>query len=187
MPIHARVRRRPEGIMLRTPSRQAKNEAIEALQLHAGLVIQSAARVLGSLHEAEDLAQDLAERLLRKPPRDVQRWPALLKTMAVNAAIDRLRRRRETRELDEATTEDGPFEALAQDERADLLRRALAQLSERDATLYSLYYLADLSQADLAHQLDMTPTAVGVALHRVRQRLSKAIAALVQAPQGDAS
>ncbi len=170
---------------MRTTTQENRDEALQALQMHAGLVIRSAARVLGSLHEAEDLAQDLAERLLRKPPSDVRRWPALLKTMAVNAAIDRLRRRREFREIEDVGTDEGPFEALDTQERADLLRRALAQLSERDGALYSLFYLADLSQAEVAEQLSMTPSAVGVALHRVRKRLAAAVDALMNPQTGD--
>lgn len=172
---------------MRTQQKEHRQEMLHALQLHAGLVIRSAARVLGSLHEAEDVAQDLAERMLRKPPTDVRSWPALLKTMAVNAAIDRLRRRRETWEAEEASTNDGPFEALDRGQRAGLLRRALAQLSERDAMLYSLYFLADLSQSDMAKHLAMTPSAVGVALHRVRQRLAVAVNTLMHPTTGDSS
>ena len=175
MPVSTGVRRRREGVMLR--ARPDNEEALEALQAHARLVIQSAARVLGSVSEAEDVAQDLAERLLRSPPRDVRHWPALLKTMAVNTAIDRLRRRREEPVSSEPATEQGPPDALDRALQAQVLRNALAQLSTRDAALYSLYYLADLRQADIARQLSMTPSAVGVALHRVRQRLT----ALVQA------
>lgn len=164
------VCRRREGVMLR--ARPDNEEALEALQAHARLVIQSAARVLGNISEAEDVAQDLAERLLRSPPREVRHWPALLKTMAVNASIDRLRRRREEHVEHEPVTDQGPPEAFAQADQARVLRKALAQLSARDAALYSFYYLADLKQADIARQLSMTPSAVGVALHRVRQRLT---------------
>lgn len=180
------VRRKREGVTLR--ARPDNEEALEALQLHARLVIQSAARVLGSVSEAEDVAQDLAERLLRKPPQDVRHWPALLKTMAVNAAIDRLRRRREDPVLDEPMTDHGPPEALDEVQQAAVLRNALAQLSARDAELYSLYYLADLKQADIARQLSMTPSAVGVALHRVRQRLTDLVRAQLHAePTGEVS
>lgn len=152
--------------------RRLRNEAIEALDAHAGLILQSAARVLGAMSEAEDVAQDVAEKLLRSPPRDVRSWPALLKSMAVNRAIDLLRRRRDTVPEQDLATDEDPASDLARTERAEALRRALNRLSTRDATLFSLFYLGDLSQADIGRQLDMTPTAVGVALHRVRQRLA---------------
>ena len=148
-------------------------DLVEALNAHAGLVLRTAARITGSLTEAQDVAQDLAEKLLRKPPRDVRSWPALLKTMAVNASIDRTRRRREISDSPEPISLEGPDAALEQAERAAALRQALGQLSERDAQLFSFYYFADLSHADIGKQLDMKSNAVAVALHRIRQRLSE--------------
>lgn len=154
---------------------QHHNDLVEALGLHAGLIIQSAARVLGSVDEAQDVAQDLAEKLLRKPPKEVRSWPALLKTMAVNASIDRLRRRRDETAVPELATDQGPEQAISRNEKAAALVSALARLSARDATLFSLFYLADVPQAQIAHQLEMTTSAVGVALYRVREKLAKLI------------
>lgn len=158
---------------MRMLNKKRHHEGVEALRTHAGLIIQSAARVLGSVDEAQDVAQDLAEKLLRSPPKDVRSWPALLKTMAVNASIDRIRRRRDETEIPELASEDNPEKAYRREEKAAALRAVLARLSERDATLFSLYYLADLPQADIGRQLDMSTNAVGVALHRLRERLAK--------------
>ncbi|MEL7374352.1 MAG: hypothetical protein AAGJ36_07800, partial [Pseudomonadota bacterium] len=52
--------------------RARRDELIAALRAHTGIVLASAIRVVGSLHEAEDIAQDIAERLLRSPPVDVR-------------------------------------------------------------------------------------------------------------------
>ena len=98
-------------------------------------------------------------------------WPAFLKTMAVNAAIDRYRRRRESADPPEQITHEGPEAALSQVEKAEALRSALGELSQRDANMFSFYYLADLSHADIGRQLEMNSNAVGVALHRIRQSL----------------
>ena len=81
------------------PSRVDEQELTEALRAHAGLMISAVARVLGDVAEAEDVAQDIAEKLLRKRPAEVGSWPAFLKKMAVNRAIDRLRRRRDPSQL----------------------------------------------------------------------------------------
>lgn len=169
------VRDRFPKTAMRTLNRQKHNEIVEALQAHAGLVIQSAARVLGNIDEAQDVAQDLAEKLLRSPPGDVRSWPALLKTMAVNASIDRLRRRRDEVEVPELRANDDPEQAMSRGQKAAALTAALASLSARDAALFSLFYLVDLPQADIAHQMEMSRSAVGVALHRVRQRLAQLI------------
>ncbi|MEO1595944.1 MAG: sigma-70 family RNA polymerase sigma factor [Pseudomonadota bacterium] len=167
-------------------ARQARrDELVEVLRAHAGLVLASAIRVVGTMHEAEDVAQDIAERLLRSPPADVRNWPAYLKTLAVNGAIDRLRKRRPTADADELPDITTPETELEAGERAEALRDAIATLSEREASLFSLYYFADLSQADIGKQLDMTENAVGVALHRVRQRLSRDLRARLQLEHED--
>lgn len=146
-------------------------ELIEALNAHAGLILRSAARVLGNMTDAQDVAQDLAEKLLRCPPRDVRSWPALLKTMAVNAAIDRCRRRKKQGDAPEPVTHHSPETELGRLEKAAALRAALDQLSQRDRQLFSFCYLADMSHADIGNELGMNSNSVGVALHRIRQRL----------------
>ncbi len=164
----------------RSQNAARKRELIEALNAHAGLMITTAIRVLGSLHDAEDVAQDIAERLLRSPPTSIQNWPAYLKTLSVNRAIDRLRKRRPVVGTDEIAASGTPESELEASERALALRQAVATLKHRDATLFSLYYLADLSQSEIGRQLDMTESAVGVALHRIRQRLSDQLRTQVQ-------
>lgn len=163
--------------------RARRDEMIEALRAHAGLILSSAIRVVGALHEAEDVAQDIAERLLRSPPADVRNWPAYLKTLAVNGAIDRLRKRRPTADADDIADTATPETELEAGERAAALRDSIATLSEREAALFSLYYFADLGQAEIGRQLDMTENAVGVALHRIRQRLSRDLRARLQLEQ----
>lgn len=148
-------------------------ESLEALHAHAGLVIGSAGRVLGSLADAEDIAQDIAEKLLRSPPDAVESWPALLKTMAVNGALDRLRKRRDGSGLPDPEPVAGPETLVSDHQRAEALRAAIAALPERDGRLFSHYYFGDLSQVEIAGQLGMTPNAVGVAIHRLRERLTK--------------
>ncbi len=164
------------------PSRVDEEELIEALRAHAGLMISAAARVLGDVAEAEDVAQDIAEKLLRKRPAEVRSWPALLKKMAVNRAIDRLRRRRDPSQLPvDLTQPEEPDEQLVQRQRAEALRNAVAALSERDAKLFSLQCFADLDQAEIGRELGMSANAVGVALHRLRKRLSEDLNRLLDA------
>ncbi|MEM7708496.1 MAG: sigma-70 family RNA polymerase sigma factor [Pseudomonadota bacterium] len=164
------------------PSRVDEQELIEALSAHAGLMISAAARVLGDVAEAEDVAQDIAEKLLRKRPAEVRSWPALLKKMAVNRAIDQLRRRRDPSQLPvDLTLPEEPDEQLVQRQRAEALRTAVAGLSERDATLFSLQCFADLDQAEIGRELGMNANAVGVALHRLRKRLSEDLSQLLDA------
>lgn len=160
---------------LRSGHSRRRTDALEALHLHAGLVISAAGRITGNITDAEDIAQDIAEKLLRSPPDDVKSWPALLKTMAVNAAVDQLRRRRDGSDLPEPDAVHGPETLVSDAQRAEVLRAAIAELPERDGQLFSLYYFGDLSQVQIAEQLDMTPNSVGVAIHRLRQRLTRSV------------
>lgn len=158
----------------RNSSSQHQAELCSALQAHTGLILSCAGRVLGNIADAEDVAQDVVESLLRSPPRDVRHWPAFLKTMACNRAIDKLRKRKKCAESDIDLRSNGsqPDETVEQAERARALRSAIANLSSHNANLFSLCYFADLSHAHIASQLDMQESAVTVALHRVRKKLA---------------
>lgn len=157
-------------------SQQARNELLRALHAHVGLVLKTAGRILGNVADAEDVAQDIAEKLLRTPPGNVRHWPALLKTMAANRAIDKLRARRNTESVfsiaDVPSDHPMPEDLLAKDERAYALRRAIAALNHREALLFSLRYFSDQSHAEIAIQMKMRENAVSVALHRIRKQLA---------------
>jgi RNA polymerase sigma-70 factor (ECF subfamily) len=160
-------------------------ELVRALNAHAGVIISSAARVLGNLADAEDIAQDIAETLLKSPPTGVRSWPGYLRTVAVNRALDQLRRRRDWSDMEPSGAVGDPESALYDLQRADILRRAIAKLPERDAQIFSLYYLGDLPQTDIANQMNMSANAVGVALHRLRARLAADVHALLGSTEGD--
>ena len=158
----------------RNSSSEQQAELLSALDAHSGLILVCAGRVLGNMADAEDVAQDMVESLLRSPPREVRHWPAYLKTMACNRAIDLLRKRKKLVEPDRQMLSDAtqPDESAELAERAQALRTAVANLSSRNATLFSLCYFADLSHAKIASQLDMQENAVTVALHRIRKQLA---------------
>ena len=158
-------RRRAAGML--------REEAIGALHAHAGLMIGAAARILGGIEDAQDAVQDVAERLLRRPPDRVSHWPAYLKTLTVNRALDMLRRRKVSVPDAPPEVAPAPDEELQAAQRAEQLRLAIAQLSDRDATLFSLKFLADLSHREIGEQMNLSENAVGVALHRVRKRLNE--------------
>lgn len=148
-----------------------RNNALVALRTHAGIVVASASRILGNIHDAEDIAQDIAERLLRSPPQAVKNWPAYLRTLSTNAAIDRLRKRRPVEATDQLIDPSTPESTLARTQQAVALRDAIAALSQKDATLFSLFYFADMGQAQIGEYFEMSENAVAVALHRIRQKL----------------
>lgn len=188
-PENARAYTGPRLFGLGADDRQ---ELVQALGAHAGLIISSAARVLGNLADAEDIAQDIAEKLLKSPPSGIRHWPGYLKTLAVNRAIDQLRGRKDWEALeslgDEAGTlavTDDPEFALCAEQRASILRQAIAKLPERDGQLFALYYFGDLGHAEIASQMNMTVNAVGVAMSRLRGRLAADVFASLGSTTGE--
>jgi RNA polymerase sigma factor (sigma-70 family) len=160
-------------------------ELIQALNAHAGLIIASAARVLGNLADAEDVAQDIAEKLLKSCPTHVRNWPAYLRTLAVNKAVDLLRRRKDRGHLASPQVSGDPAASVLNEQRAEVLRRAIASLSERDGRIFALYYFGDFAHCDVAAQMNMTANAVGVALHRIRARLTAEVSASLDSSKGE--
>ena len=56
-------------------------------------------------------------------------------------------------------------------ELSDRLREALAQLPEKQAEVFFLHALCGWSHREVGQRMEMTENAVGVTIHRVRQRL----------------
>ncbi|HET7171019.1 MAG TPA: sigma-70 family RNA polymerase sigma factor [Gaiellales bacterium] len=67
------------------------------------------------------------------------------------------------------------------------MQAAVATLSERDRELVALRYGADLTAAQIGEQLELSPNAVEVALHRALRRLRAGLEGEAAAPAGPAA
>jgi RNA polymerase sigma-70 factor (ECF subfamily) len=67
--------------------------------------------------------------------------------------------------------DNGPLAEVQRDELAVQLREALAELPERQSQVYCLRHLNGLSYEQIAVEMEMTITSVGVTLHRATERL----------------
>ena len=141
---------------------------------HGKRVFRIALRILGSVHDAEDVSQEVfveAYRLRKAGP--VQSWSGLLVRLATLRAIDRLRRTRPAKELrdhDHVSTVE-PFEEVVAAELAQWLRTAIAQLPDQQIAVFVMVYFEQLSRNQVAANLDISPEAVSTALYKARQRL----------------
>ena len=147
---------------------------------HKGAVWRTAYRLLGNTDEAADGFQETflaALQLARREP--VRSWPALLGRLATRRALDRLRKRiRDAgrhEDLADWTTvasgNPGPVQEAQATELSARLRKALTQLPPQQAEVFCLRSVNDLSYREIARQLDLKTSAVGVLLHRARSRL----------------
>ena len=151
---------------------------------HVGLVRASAARVLHDPQGAEDVAQDVFERLWRRPQAfDPARgsFQAWFRRVARNRAIDLVRRRAARRETALGAdpwplTATPCARAATRLERSDIadvrqaVRRAVAQLPPPQREAIALVYFGDLTHAQLAER---TGVPLGTAKTRVRLGLKK--------------
>jgi len=135
--------------------------------------------------EAEELAQDvfaeawLVRERFAAAPEDERRLGAWLAGIARNLHRAHARRFRPAPTLDE--TDDPPLEAdpgerLEADERDARVRRAIADLPEREREVVRAFYLEETSLARVAALLEITERAAEGLLHRARRRLERTLA-----------
>jgi RNA polymerase sigma-70 factor (ECF subfamily) len=104
----------------------------------------------------------------------------MLQRIATNRAIDGLRKRVKRKRQEEVTdvtiveanTADAAQQAEAS-ELADALRWAVGRLPVRQAEVFWLHEFGDATHQQIAEQLGITVNAVGVILHRARQKLQE--------------
>ncbi len=134
--------------------------------------------LLGERAAAEDVTALAFERLFRARRRlDARRGTprALLFTIARNAALDELRRRRRQPLASPAAEMLAaiPLEAgeAEQVERRESVRQALAALPARDREIVLLKFHGQLSNAELAQALGISESNAGTRLSRALARL----------------
>ena len=128
-------------------------------------------RMTGDLHRGEDLAQEAFTRVFakRKDYQPSGKFSTWLWRIALNLCYDELRRRqrREETSLDgmcgEAMAaleafvapEPAPDKSLVKQERSELVRKALMQLSETYRTVLVMRHYEDLKFREIADVLDV--------------------------------
>ena len=143
--------------------------------------------------DAEDVAQEAFLKAFRnlKSFRGESKFGTWLVSITLNEARSRLRRRKllPTESLDEPVNEEGhispallrdwkeiPSEALERQEVRLMLREAVATLPTIYRETFVLRDMEEMSVAQTAEILEVTPVTVKVRLHRARIMLQKTLA-----------
>jgi RNA polymerase sigma-70 factor (ECF subfamily) len=158
---------------------------------HHRRVLVAAYRVTGSMADAEDVAQTVFLRLGRGESNPGEGIPmknagSYLYRAAVNGALDLLRRRKiaavepiETAETIASTSRAAsPDAELSRVELAGLLRQAICELPPRAAEMFTLRYIEELGNREIATLMGTSSAVVAVTLHQTRSRLKKRLIAL---------
>jgi RNA polymerase sigma-70 factor, ECF subfamily len=157
------------------------------------LVWRTLWRLLADRADVEECFQETFLAAVQFSRRQmVECWPAVLCSLATSRAMDRLRKRYQpggrwhrriegkgsaAHQLAEATSTDaGPVEHAVAAELSERLREALAHLPEKQAEAFYLHALCGWSHRQLGERLQMTENAIGVTIHRARQRLRESLA-----------
>ncbi|ODS58182.1 MAG: hypothetical protein ABS36_04670 [Acidobacteria bacterium SCN 69-37] len=147
---------------------------------HVDLVYRTVRGMLRSDADAEDVTQDALLTALtsldRYRPRADARFATWVTTIALNTARRRFRRRRPeitaTGELPESAGDAAdPADDFDRARQRRVLLAALAELPERDRTIVSLRYGADLNASEIGAIVGIEAAAVRKILERSRVRL----------------
>jgi RNA polymerase sigma-70 factor (ECF subfamily) len=152
---------------------------------HHRRVLTAAYRITGSMADAEDVTQAVflrlasAKSLMEARPMD--NTGTYLYRAGINGALDLLRSRKRAAvepldgAADIASTARGssPETEATSRQLGETLRAAISELPPRAAEMFTLRYLEDLSNREIAGLMGTSQAVVAVTLHNARSRLKK--------------
>lgn len=178
-------------LMLRV--KQGDMQAFERLvELHQSAIVGTVTRMLGSVDDAHDIAQQVFVRIWKSAPRyePTAKFTTWLFTITRNLVFNETRRRSRRREVPlEPETEDdqprqianhtvpGPDRQAQQEELEKALDRAISALPEKQRLAVVLRRHQELPYEQLCEILGMSLPAVKSLLFRARNELRKSLAA----------
>jgi RNA polymerase sigma-70 factor, ECF subfamily len=161
----------------------------ELVELYKDKVYQISYRMVGNVHEAQDIAQEAFLRAyLNIDSYDTDRkFSTWLFRIVTNLSIDRLRKKKPDFYLDQeiagtegltlssqiAATEDDPEELIITHELQDWIQGEIMKLPAKYRSAIILKYIEDLSLKEISEILDLPIATVKTRIHRGREALRK--------------
>lgn len=182
-----------ESVRLMLRVKEGDIRAFERLvELHQGIMIGTASRMLGNLDDAHDIAQQVFIRVWKSAPRyePTAKFTTWLFTIMRNLVFNESRRRTRRKEVPLETDADdempqrqytdhtapAPDHITQQDELEKALDRAIAALPEKQRLAVIMRQQQDLPYEQICEVLNMSLPAVKSLLFRARTELRKHLA-----------
>lgn len=137
-----------------------------------------ALRIVGDLQEAEDVVQEVLEKIWKSTPEQcaaVQNWEAWCMTLTRNRALDKTRQinLRRADALDgiqnKAAAAVNPAQAAEQEDTVSQIRLLITQLPEKQRMVIHLRDFEEMNYEEIAQTLTISLDQVKVNLHRARK------------------
>jgi len=159
-----------EALLVERACRGDEDAFAELARIAGASAIAAARRITRDPALAEDAAQEAFLRAFRALPRyrHQSSFTAWVRTIAVNAAIDLVRRRRPEVPVAERAVSASEEKRI---EDVDLLRRALSTLAPVDREILLARELEGIGDEAIARRTGLTVTSVRVRVHRARKKL----------------
>lgn len=160
------------------------------LDRHLERIHALAQRMLGNAADAEEVAQDAFLRAWQQIPNwqpGTAKFSTWLHRVAMNLCHDALRRRRDSRPVEDiqpVSGEPGPEQLARRQDRSGRVQAALATLPERQREALVLSHYQELSQREAAAVLEISEEALESLLARGRRALRAALAEELEDLQG---
>lgn len=145
-----------------------------------------ALRITGSAHEAEDVVQEVMEKIWKSPAEQsetVQNWEAWCMTLTRNRSLDKTRSQslRRTASLDGLTERpngtSNQASTVENRDLADQVKRMMQDLPEKQRLVMHLRDIEELSYEEIAEVLNISLDQVKVNLHRARKAIREQLTA----------
>ena len=170
------------------PFTENREQLSQLFRGHYRRVLIAAYRITGSMADAEDVAQAVFLRMADVNGPPVTNAGSYLYRAAINGALDLLRRRKSAptepleyaAEIASAGQGSSPEAEVSGRELGNWLRLAIGELAPRAAEMFTLRYLEELGNREIAALMGTSQAVVAVTLHNARSRLKKRLRELDQ-------
>lgn len=144
------------------------------IQKRLDRMFRLACSILGRSDEAQDMMQDVAEKILRRHGnlKDVENIDAFITRSVQNACIDRIRKRRDTTPKIPELPDGGNSDRWSD---RQLVHKSLARLPERQRLAIHLKDIEGYSSKEIAQIMETDEANVRTLLSRGRRALKEII------------